>query len=232
MARVLFCEIGTVKSLYPVTKALVLKPWHRKLSKQGKPRNRFYLTPETKLVLEGFPSSANSSAAKAIRQANGLMDDSENEFAMVTHVHSSNVIIKAMEAGLPTIVIIRPPLDVVSSMIRRWPQQSAKYNLRWYKKFYTSLLPYKGKFVVSDFKQTISTFPEVVMEANELFGTDLAIPEDAHKQWDRGAKFAKMTEEEIASEKSKGLEIRQKIESDCKSELAQAVEVYQKIISN
>jgi hypothetical protein len=57
--------------------------------------------------------------------------------------------------------------------------------LDFYNVFYSSLLPYKRQFVVSDFRRTIDDFASVIAEVNERFGRRFALYEGTSEQQDR-----------------------------------------------
>jgi hypothetical protein len=69
----------------------------------------------TELVIEGFPRCANSIAEAAFRLAQ------ERPVRLAHHAHAAAHVLAAVEAGVPTLVLVRDPDQAVPSMIARNP---------------------------------------------------------------------------------------------------------------
>jgi len=122
------------------------------------------LTRATALVIDGHSRCANTYAVCAFEQANpGLR--------LTHHLHNPRVFRRAVRLGVPALVLVRRPEDVVASMLAFEPALSAGDILRTYRDFYTPLLPILDELVVADFDEVVRDFGAVVRQLNARFGT-------------------------------------------------------------
>ena len=119
----------------------------------------------TEFVLDGFQGSGNSFATVTFKNTQS------KPVRLAHHLHSPAQIIKAVKEQLPVLVTIREPVGGVVSLTSRWPYVTLEQGLKGYIKFYQKILPYREKFVVSVFEDTIHSFDQVVASVNERFGT-------------------------------------------------------------
>jgi hypothetical protein len=146
--------------------------------------------PNTQIVIDGFPRSANTFAVIAFRMAQ------RHEVEVAHHVHLPAQILAGIKANLPTILLIREPEEVVTSLVLRFPHISLAKALRRYVRFHRLLAPHRGAIVVADFPDVVSDYGSVIRRANERFGTRFAefqhTPETVAEcltligDWDRG----------------------------------------------
>ncbi len=146
--------------------------------------------PDTQIVIDGFPRSANTFAVIAFSMAQA------KEVDVAHHVHLPAQILAAVKARLPTILLIREPEEVVTSLVLRFPHISLPKALRRYVRFHRLLAPYRGAVVVADFPDVVSDYGSVIRRVNERFDTRFAefrhTPEDVDAclnligDWDRG----------------------------------------------
>lgn len=134
----------------------------------------------TDICIEGFPRSANSFAAGAFEHAQA------NEVKIAHHTHVAANAMQACNLGVPTIVLIRNPVDAVISnvslakevhlvehgkllgedeLIGFRPQISA------WTAFYSALKPYQEAFVTAPFSRVIRDMGAVIRATNAYFGT-------------------------------------------------------------
>jgi len=123
---------------------------------------------ETEILIEGFPRCGNTFAVVAFQKAQ------KSPVKIAHHLHVSAQIRLAVHWRIPAIVLIRKPLDAVSSLILRHPEREIDRCLVEYNIFYRSILPLKGNYVISDFDETISDFGSVTARVNDLFNTSFA----------------------------------------------------------
>jgi hypothetical protein len=141
-------------------------------------RNRI-VDKTTDIVIEGFPRSSNSFAVQAFKKSqNGA-------YKIATHTHSHTQIIEAVRLGKPTLVLIRKPSDCIVSLKALELESSngdemlmhrmkiAEF-IRWYIVFYSSLMPYKGRFVTATFEEVTGDFGKVIEALNDKFSTTFA----------------------------------------------------------
>jgi hypothetical protein len=137
---------------------------------------------DTELVLEAFGRSGSTFALYAFRLAQ------PREVRVAHHQHASAQVITAVRWGIPTIVIVRPPVDsVLSHMARhRVPARAA---LQAWIRFHGRILPYREGFVVTSFDEMTQDFGAVVGRANKQFGTSYVVwessPENDQRIFDR-----------------------------------------------
>jgi len=120
---------------------------------------------DTKIVIEGFPRCGNTFAVIAFQQAQ------KRKIKIAHHLHVPAQIRYATRNGIPTLVLIREPLEAVASLLVRHPERTPGKCLSEYDNFYRSIVSAKDKFVVADFKETVNDFGSVTTRLNELFQT-------------------------------------------------------------
>lgn len=122
-------------------------------------------TPDTDLVVAGYPAAGNTFAREAMLYANpGLR--------IASHVHSWTQVAQAVRLGLPTLLLVRDPISAVSSVLVRYPDCKATRELKDFSRFYRRAFPFVGQVVVVDFDAVTSRFGDVVHELNRRFGTN------------------------------------------------------------
>jgi hypothetical protein len=122
------------------------------------------VTPDTQLVIEGFPRSANTFARVAFNRA-------QSEQVRIAHgLHVPAQVIRASRWRIPTLVLIRAPRDAVISFAIRDPI-SVDQALRYYLSFYETVEEYRDAYVLGLFEEVIEDFGEVIRRINDRFGT-------------------------------------------------------------
>ena len=133
---------------------------------QRKRRNR-PAKPTDRIVIDGFPRSANTFSSRAFLFANPGTPVSH-------HMHAPANVLLAVRYGLPTVVVVRTPVDAVLSEVIRQPRKRLRRGLLEWNSFYGTVLPVLDRVVVADFA-TVTTDYSVVIEAvNQRFGTTFA----------------------------------------------------------
>lgn len=119
----------------------------------------------TDICVEGFRSSANTFFVYASCQCNDNVEVGH-------HQHVVAQIKRAKQYGIPIVILIRRPLDVVTSYLSRSPNCSATILLRSYIDFYDSVLDCTaGDIVAVRFETILRDFNLIVDAVNEKFGT-------------------------------------------------------------
>ncbi|VEP12686.1 conserved hypothetical protein [Hyella patelloides LEGE 07179] len=131
---------------------------------------------DTEIVIEGFPSSANSFAVKAFEMSQ------PHQVKIAHHLHDPAAIIAAAKSGIPCILLIRDPEDAIMSYLIRFISQGEtnlnnsiniiSNQLNKYIDFYSSLIPYQKEIIVADFSEVISDFGQIITKLNHKFGTN------------------------------------------------------------
>lgn len=120
----------------------------------------------TEVVIEGYPRSGNTFAVVAFRQAQ------MRPIRLAHHLHLPAQVRRAHELKIPTIVLVREPLNAVVSRCFRVPSLSVRIAVRQYIDFYAAIRHLKGWCVIAPFEVTTSDFGAVIGELNDRFHTD------------------------------------------------------------
>lgn len=124
------------------------------------------LRPDTGIVIEGFFRCANGFAVQAFRQA------PNPNMHIASHTHAAATVIRAVKRHIPVIVLIRKPDEAVISYSQELKNFSLLQSIIEYRRFYSSIWPFRGGFVISDFKKTTSDFGQIILAVNKRFQTD------------------------------------------------------------
>lgn len=113
------------------------------------------------LCVEGFPRSANTFAVAALTVSNPELGH------IARHSHLSGQVKKAVELGVPTLLLVREPLGAVISM-KQWERDlELEQLLNSYIRFHRSIIGISESLIVIDFKEVTSDFGRVVEKLNE-----------------------------------------------------------------
>jgi hypothetical protein len=123
------------------------------------------LRPETELVIEAFPRSANTFSAVAFQVSQ------PRPVRLAHHLHAPAQIVAAARRGLPVLVPVRHPRDCAISIAIRSPHVSLSESLDAYRRFHEAILPYRGACQVAPFEDVTTDFGRVVEALNAKFGT-------------------------------------------------------------
>lgn len=121
---------------------------------------------DTAIVIEGYPRSGNSFAFTAFNLAQG-----DPPVRVAHHLHTASVVIAAIRAAIPSIVLVRNPEDAIISHIIYSQNLTIRQCLKSYLDFYQPLLKYRDKFVTAKFEDTISDFGNITRQVNQKFST-------------------------------------------------------------
>jgi len=122
---------------------------------------------DTDLVIEGYPRSANTFAYVAF-----YMAQPNKETVIAHHLHAPAQIIYASCKNIPSIVLIRKPVDAIASRIIRNPHLDLRTGMLDYLKFYRRINPYRKQFVTAPFFEVIKDFGKVIRTVNIKFNPD------------------------------------------------------------
>lgn len=99
-----------------------------------RPRQKDLMACKThEIIIDGFPRSANTYFASFFEIAQG------RPLLIGHHMHESYQIRIAEKYGIPAVILIRAPLDAVSSAILREPRLDPNTSLRNYIRFYQNV---------------------------------------------------------------------------------------------
>jgi hypothetical protein len=126
------------------------------------------VSPETELVIEGYPRSGNTFAVVAIRMAQ------PTSICIAHHLHAPAQVVAGVRRGLPVMVLIRDPREATASLVIRHSWLSLERALREYISFYGRLSPHKAGFLVVRFQDLVTDYGAVIRDLNSRFGTHFA----------------------------------------------------------
>jgi hypothetical protein len=129
------------------------------------------LTERTQLVIEGFPRSGNTFAFFAVKHAERLAG---REVEVASHVHTPSQVRLAVSQRYPTLVVVRRPVDVITSLLIAAPHVRVASALDEYVHHHRLLLPLRDRFVIGTFDQVTTDLGAVIDRVNARFGTTFA----------------------------------------------------------
>jgi hypothetical protein len=135
----------------------------------------------TDLLIESFPRSASSFAVAAFEMA----QEAKRDLRVAHHVHTPAHVMVAVRLGVPALVLIREPEDIVVSHVIRRPSRTVQAVLQGYLRFYEPLLPYREGFVVGTFGEVVNDFGTVIRRINARFGTTFGEFENTEENVER-----------------------------------------------
>lgn len=148
-----------------------------RLKRKGHWSQAWIVDSKTDIVIEGFPRSANSYYLSAFQTSQG------DSLKIATHVHAPAQIIRACQLGVPTVVLLRDPVDACKSYkaldcqcnpekLKQMMNKPLSEYIGDYIYFYQKLLNWRSKFVVAPFEEVTQTLIPSIKRLNALFGTD------------------------------------------------------------
>lgn len=126
------------------------------------------VTPDTEVVVEAFPRSGNTFAVTALRQAQG------RKIHLAHHTHVVGQLALAERLAIPTLTIIRDPIDASASLLVRHPETRPGGALRRYLRFYNYVYDHRQAMTIGSFATLKSDFGMIIDRLNEQFGLSLA----------------------------------------------------------
>jgi hypothetical protein len=123
---------------------------------------------DTELVVEGFGRSGSTFAVDAFELAQS------RPVRLAHHTHAAAQVITAVKWGIPTILIVRHPEQVVLSHMARRDIGARPPLIAWIR-FHERLLPYRGGLVVTPFEEMTTDLGVVIERVNGRFGTTFGV---------------------------------------------------------
>lgn len=132
--------------------------------------NRLLTTSDTDICIEGYPRCANSFAYNKFNAWNPGLKISR-------HLHIPYNILEAVRLGKPTVVLIRSPLEAISSFSMGLPNVEIKNLVKMYINFYRQVEHVKEYVVIADFESVTKSFSDVILNVNKKFQCNFNIEE-------------------------------------------------------
>lgn len=127
-------------------------------------RTHHRVTRATRIVIDGFPRSANSYARAAFEYANGTA-------GVCSHLHTARSIELGVKHGVPTVVLVRHPRPVIASSMQYSDGVPAIDGIRSWLRLHQRVLPLADRVVIGLFDDVVSDFGGVIDRVNARFGT-------------------------------------------------------------
>lgn len=121
--------------------------------------------PESAVIIEGFPRSANTFAVVALKMSQ------PHSIHVGRHLHSLGHVRRGLELGKPALIVIRHPRDAVLSLAIAHPDLKLASLLTEYVDFYEGIEELGDAVVLGEFNEVTSDFGAVTRRLNGRFGT-------------------------------------------------------------
>lgn len=122
------------------------------------------VTPETRLVVEGFPRSANTFLVQALQIA------SDEPIAVAHHLHDPIQIDRGMQRNIPVVIIVRDPLDAFTSFRLKFPTLKVAIMHRMYMSFYRHALERADALHLVRYEDVIGRPEQVIAQIRRWLG--------------------------------------------------------------
>jgi hypothetical protein len=134
--------------------------------------SRFVCNDKTDLVLEGFPRSGNTFSVDFIRYLN-----KGRNLVIAHHTHNKQNLLLGIALIIPTVVLIRNPLDAISSYMI-YSGNNVEMALKKYSDFYEGLLIHEENILFVKFDDVVTNMNLVIEKINSKFSLNLMITKD------------------------------------------------------
>lgn len=168
--------------------------------------------PDTEIVIEGMPRSANTFAYHAFRLAQG------RDAKVAHHFHAPVQILYGVQKGIPCVLLLREPLASITSTYLRHPEIPLEQTLDDYLHFHAVLLPVINEIVVASFEEVTADYGRVIDRVNERFGTHFLRFEHTEENRERVTQIIR----EINREKEEGNEMQLAVPSERRNQAKDA----------
>ena len=146
-----------------------------RLKRTGHWSRKWIVDTRSDLVIEGYPRSANSFLLSAVHLIHG------RRLRVATHLHVSSQVEAAVRLGVPTIVMLREPLDAARSLkalgcqcnperLDSFLKRPLWFFLEEYCRFYGRCREFREGFVIAPFDEVIERITPVFERVNAEFG--------------------------------------------------------------
>lgn len=124
----------------------------------------------TDIVIEGYPRSANTFAVVGFEKAQ------QKNINIAHHLHIPSQILFAEKHTIPSLLLIRNPMDAIKSLIVRHKNLDVNRCFRDYILFYETLYPISNYPVIGEFENVTNNFGGVVEQINNKFKVSFDVP--------------------------------------------------------
>ncbi len=125
---------------------------------------KVYLAQEgvTRICIEGYPRSGNTFAV--------LMFHRANDVHIAHHTHCTGNVARALRYGIPALVLIREPVDAITSSVFALGRKSVDGEVYRYLVFYRWVESRIDSIALAKFETVITDFNRVIDQVNAKYG--------------------------------------------------------------
>ncbi|WP_170433136.1 hypothetical protein [Ruegeria arenilitoris] len=128
------------------------------------------VTPDTDLVIEGFPRSGNSYVEAAFRASQ------KTDIRLAHHTHAAANVLRAVQLDKPCYVLIRSPEDACISLVIQEPSvQDLELALSEYERFHRGISCVADQICLVPFEIATQNFNAGIGHLNARYGTRFAL---------------------------------------------------------
>jgi hypothetical protein len=157
---------------YKIKSLLKSNEFYLFLQKCNSKKRRFVVRKHTDVIIEGFPRSANSWTCHVFQYLSQKQYNKRLKIA--SHLHASSQIKKGLKLNIPIILLIREPIDAVSSLLMMNKNLSPPSVLNDYLRMYNSLKKFKDKILVVKFDDIIQKPNKIIKKFNVFSNFDFS----------------------------------------------------------
>jgi hypothetical protein len=122
------------------------------------------------ILVSGPPRVSNTFVGRVLYKT-------QKNLLFVNHFHSPGQVINAFNQDIPSIIIIRDPIDTAVSLCIKYPKLYPWVAIQHYNLYYKSLFNYNNKFILIDFETMKEDFNKVIEKFNSKYGSKLKLKE-------------------------------------------------------
>ncbi|MDY7021830.1 MAG: hypothetical protein SWJ54_10795 [Cyanobacteriota bacterium] len=191
---------------------------------------------DTDLCIEGFPRSANSFTFNILKQANP-------DCKIVSHSHQIDNIKLAVAYGIPTIILIRSPIQAVASFcVFKHPIDRVDLLVKKWISYYRNISKLREQVVIIDFEIATKDINLAIKKLNETYTKEFKLVEDLDRVKDeffaaRKAQYMESSDRKIVRQVSIPVSDRSNLKKhyvallEKHPEMETALEIYTDLIS-
>ena len=127
-------------------------------------RKELAIKKDMDLCVEGYPRSANTYSVLLIEKY------ANRPLGIAHHLHMPSQIKMASSWGIPSVLLIRKPMQAIPSLILREKGVSHWNAVNWYNLFHEELVDQKDKLIIWDFEELINNPLKCLQELDRRTG--------------------------------------------------------------
>lgn len=157
--------IFKINSNYYVKKYIETKLYlYKKLRKSTRDSR---VQKDSDLAIIGYPRCGNSFGTRVIQYLQ------PTNIKIASHHHFVAELKYALQLGVPSLLLVRDPLNAVSSLVVRNPEIKISHALRWYIWFYQEAYKCSKKCCVADYKEITKSPDVIIQKLNAMYNLNL-----------------------------------------------------------